>query len=252
MGPVGPYSQSTGNTAALLPLKSVSPNGTASIVEEYLSQDSAAHLPSTYTPEQIAGYEAQRVLLAEALSAEDNSIVEFPFTGNSSYNLFMMKDLSRGTIYLNQSDVYAEPIVDYRGFSNPLDAVLMLESLNFVRRYHRDSKIVQRAFAPVETFPGANVTGADLDFYIRNTSSATTGHMSGTCSMMPRHLGGVVDVDLQVYGVTGLSIADASIMPLVPGAHICSTVYAVAEKVSTPPRVLLHDLHITANSFFSG
>ena len=80
-----------GNTAALLPLTSVSPDGTASIVEEYLSQDSASHLPSHYTPEQVAGYEAQRAVLAEALSADDNSVLEFPFTGSSTYMLFMMK-----------------------------------------------------------------------------------------------------------------------------------------------------------------
>lgn len=209
-------------------------------MQKYLSQDSSAHLPNLYTPEQVAGYDAQRALLAEALSAEDNSILEFPFTGSSSYYLFMMKLLSRGTIYLNQSDIYAEPILDYRGFSNPLDAVLMRESLNYARRYHKDSETIQTAFAPVETIPGANVTGADLDFYIRNTSSSTTGHMSGTCSMMPRQLGGVVDADLLVYGVTGLSIADASIMPLVPGAHICATVYAVAEKVSSQNPCITH------------
>lgn len=142
-----------------------------------------------------------------------------------------MKVLSRGTIYLSQSDRYAEPILDYRSFSNPLDEVLMRESLEFARRYHKDSEIVQTAFAPVEPLPGANVTGADLDFYIRNTTTSTTGHMSGTCSMMPRHLGGVVDAYLLVYGVTGLGVADASIMPLVLGAHTCATVYAVAEKV---------------------
>lgn len=213
----------------------MSSDGAASIVKEYLAQDSAVHLPSLYTPEQVAGYEAQRALLAEALSEEDNAILEFPFTGSSTYVLFMMKLLSRGTINLNQTDIYAEPILDYRSFSNPLDFVLMRESLNYARHYHRDSETVQAAFAPVEAFPGANVTGADFDFYIRNTSSSTTGHMSGTCSMMPRHLGGVVDTELQVYGVTGLSVADASIMPLVPGAHTCATVYAVAEKVSRHP-----------------
>jgi len=55
--------------------------------------------------------------------------------------------------------------------------------------------------------------------------------------------------ELTVYGVTGLSIGDASIMPIVPGmrfeeygkapflmfacsaAHTCATVYAIAEKV---------------------
>lgn len=201
-------------------------------MDEYLSQDSAAHLPSHYTPEQVAGYDAQRALLAEALSADDNPIAEWPFAGSSSYQLFMMKVLSRGTIYLDQGDRYAEPLLDYGGFANPLDAVLMRESLQFVRRYHAESRTVRAAFGPVEVFPGPNVTGAEFDFYMRDTTLSSAGHISGTCSMMPRRLGGVVGVDLLVYGVTGLSIADASVIPLIPGAHLCTTVYAVAEKVS--------------------
>ena len=50
--------------------------------------------------------------------------------------------------------------------------------------------------------------------------------------MMPEKLGGVVGSDLRVYGVRGLSVVDASIMPLIPAAHMSATVYAVAEKVS--------------------
>ena len=38
--------------------------------------------------------------------------------------------------------------------------------------------------------------------------------------------------DLLVYGVTGVSVVDASIMPLIPATHTSATVYAVAEKVS--------------------
>jgi choline dehydrogenase-like flavoprotein len=45
--------------------------------------------------------------------------------------------------------------------------------------------------------------------------------------MMPRNLGGVV----KIYGVNGLSVVDASIMPVIPSTHLVSTVYAVAEKV---------------------
>lgn len=49
--------------------------------------------------------------------------------------------------------------------------------------------------------------------------------------MMPRELGGVVDAQLRVYGVDGLRVVDASIIPLVPGTHLQSSVYAIAEKV---------------------
>jgi choline dehydrogenase len=50
--------------------------------------------------------------------------------------------------------------------------------------------------------------------------------------MMPRELGGVVGQDLLVYGVTGLSVVDASVMPMLPAAYTQQTVYAVAEKAA--------------------
>jgi choline dehydrogenase len=51
--------------------------------------------------------------------------------------------------------------------------------------------------------------------------------------MMPLELGGVVDEDLTVYGIEQLSIVDSSIVPLLVGATLQGTVYAVAEKVRT-------------------
>ncbi|KAI4201254.1 MAG: hypothetical protein LQ346_002207 [Caloplaca aetnensis] len=49
---------------------------------------------------------------------------------------------------------------------------------------------------------------------------------------MPKEHGGVVDPQLKVYGIKGLSVVDASIMPIIPAAHTQSTVYAVAEKAA--------------------
>ncbi len=49
--------------------------------------------------------------------------------------------------------------------------------------------------------------------------------------MMPLELGGVVGRDLLDYGVKGLSVVDANVVPLVPSTNLCATVYAVAEKV---------------------
>ena len=84
----------------------------------------------------------------------------------------------------------------------------------------------------MEILPGYNVTSdADLITAIRTYSTPTIGHALGTCAMMPLELGGVVAPDLTVWGVKGLSVVDASIMPLAPATHLDATVYAVAEKV---------------------
>lgn len=55
-------------------------------------------------------------------------------------------------------------------------------------------------------------------------------HPVGSCSMLPEIKDGVVDSRLRVYGIDGLRVCDASIMPVIPRGPIMSSVYALAEK----------------------
>lgn len=72
---------------------------------------------------------------------------------------------------------------------------------------------------------------AEIEKLLRSSLNPTESHPSCTNPMMPERLGGVVGPDLLVHGVSHLSVVDASIMPMIPAAHLSSTVYAVAEKV---------------------
>jgi hypothetical protein len=71
------------------------------------------------------------------------------------------------------------------------------------------------------------------------THMQTEFHASGTTSMLPLALGGVVNPRLVVYGTGNLRVVDAGVMPLIIGAHVQAAVYAVAEKVSNPPPPLV-------------
>jgi choline dehydrogenase-like flavoprotein len=102
-------------------------------------------------------------------------------------------------------------------------------------RFHRKwtSTTSLQKLAPVETSPGPSITSDEqIASYVANSAGATEGHSCGTAAMMPRKLGGVVSPELLVYGVTGLSVGDVSIIPMIPATHTCATVYAIAEKVS--------------------
>ena len=65
-----------------------------------------------------------------------------------------------------------------------------------------------------ELYPGPAVqTPSELRDYVRRTA-LTYHHQVGTCKMGVDELA-VVDPELRVYGVEGLRVADASVMPYV-------------------------------------
>ncbi len=46
----------------------------------------------------------------------------------------------------------------------------------------------------------------------------------------------VVDSELRVHGISGVRVADASVMPSIPSANTAATVHAIAERVDPVPR----------------
>jgi choline dehydrogenase-like flavoprotein len=67
--------------------------------------------------------------------------------------------------------------------------------------------------------------------YARRAAVGTYRY-TGSCSMMPKRLGGVVDPQFWVYGCKNLRVCDASIIPIAPGTNPQATIYSVAEHGS--------------------
>ncbi|CCM05910.1 uncharacterized protein FIBRA_08148 [Fibroporia radiculosa] len=79
-----------------------------------------------------------------------------------------------------------------------------------------------------------------IDVYSRRVV-ATAWHHLGTCAMKARESGGVVDSNLNVYGVENLKVADMSIAPANVSSNTYSTAIAIGEKAAI---ILLRDLGI--------
>ena len=122
--------------------------------------------------------------------------------------------------------------MDPQNLQNPIDIAILVESFRYVRKWFAQPS--HQKLGVVESPTSSNLTtDSQIEEFIRRTATPVLAHPCGTNAMMPLELGGVVDNELKVHGLERLSIVDSSVIPLIPSAHLCATVYAVAEKVST-------------------
>lgn len=224
----GSFTSPTGEFLAFLPLSFYS-NATGQIHASALRQNSSDLLPEDTPAEVKRGFQRELEILNERLKANDSAMLELLWA-DGAIVVGLQHPYSRGSIKTVSANVFDGVVADASFLRNPLDVTLLAEGIRFTRKLMSTSAM--SSLAPFEIVPGGNVTSdAALEQYIRS-SSETLYHPARSCKMGKRDDGGVVDQDLKVYGVEGLRIVDASVMPLLPASHLMTTVYAVAEKVS--------------------
>jgi hypothetical protein len=114
-----------------------------------------------------------------------------------------------------------------------LDEELLAYGVGFADQISKTSPIA--GIIRGRAYPGPSIEVNWISDELRNwvTQNTTSDfHPVGTCAMGGKYgiSRGVVDERLRVYGVKGLRVIDASIMPLQISAHLQATVYAIAEK----------------------
>jgi len=108
---------------------------------------------------------------------------------------------------------------------------MLVEGLKFVRKLTFEESLGVKEVTPGKPAEGGPSEDEFLESYVKSSLS-TVFHPLGTCAMMPKADGGVVDERCRVYGVKGLRVVDAGILPFEFAAHPCATIYAVAEKAA--------------------
>lgn len=148
-----------------------------------------------------SGYAAQMRLLASQMRSGSTAFARLvPGAAGGLEGPVLLQALARGTVDVNATDPWgAEPRVDYRALSNPVEADVYAELVGFYRRYNFNTSLAAR-FDPVERGPGPEVTSDEgLRAFVAAHLVPTDLHPVGTCSMLPLELGGVVDKTLRVW-----------------------------------------------------
>ena len=143
----------------------------------------------------------------------------------------LIAPLSRGNVSINSSSMLDAPLINPSWLTDPADAEVAVAAL---RRQREIWSILNNITIGEEQFPGPAVqTDAEILEWIRGVVTPIW-HASATCKMgRPNDTMAVIDTSARVYGTQGLRVIDASSFPFLPPGHPQSTVYALAEKLSS-------------------
>ncbi|KAJ7149767.1 aryl-alcohol oxidase [Mycena crocata] len=138
---------------------------------------------------------------------------------------------SVGQVTLNTSNPFDQPNINPNLLGTDFDLSTMVEAVKSARDFLKADAWKGYVIGEFEDLAAAT-TDAQLKSYVIN-NGGTIFHPVGTASMSPKGaIFGVVDPDLLAKGISGLRIADASVLPIVPSAHTQVPVYIVGERAA--------------------
>ena len=136
---------------------------------------------------------------------------------------------SRGTVSLRSNNPNDLAVIRANYLQSDSDVNVLIRGIELSRELVNTRAFDE--FRGKELAPGIAVTStSELSAYIRQVAS-TVWHPVGTCKMgIDRDA--VVNPQLQVYGVAGLRVADASIMPTITNGNTNAPTIAIGEKAA--------------------
>lgn len=142
-------------------------------------------------------------------------------------NVNVLRSESTGSVHIKSADPAEPPAIRFNFLSTEHDRTGIVNVLRKGRELMATSPL--KEVTGEEIAPGAHLqSDAELLEWVRNNAE-TTYHPVGTCKMGhdPR---AVVDPELRIHGMTGLRIADASIMPTLTSGNTNAPTIMIGEK----------------------
>jgi choline dehydrogenase-like flavoprotein len=137
---------------------------------------------------------------------------------------------ARGQVWLRSSDPTDKPRIITNTLGPPDDVASMLAGMRMAREIANQSPLKETIVKELK--PGTDaVDDEELAADLRRRLMLIY-HPVGTCRMSDTDQDAVVDSQLRVHGVEGLRVADASIMPIIPGGNTNAPTIMIAEKAA--------------------
>jgi len=146
-----------------------------------------------------------------------------------SVGTVLLRPASTGTIRLASNDPMQPPAISPNYLSDGADLALLVDGIRRCQQLLATPALSPYVGAPV--VPDRELTTDDeIAAHVRERSE-TLYHPVGTCKMGVDEAA-VVTPELQVRGVTGLRVVDASVMPVIIRGHTNSPTIMIAEKAA--------------------
>jgi choline dehydrogenase len=134
-----------------------------------------------------------------------------------------------GSVSLRSSNPQDAPVIRLNYLQSQSDVQKFIVGIRLMRQLFQTSAFDD--FRDREVAPGADVQSDDaLEAYVRE-NCGTVFHPIGTCKMGTDSMA-VVDPELRVYGVEGLRVVDASVMPALITGHTNAPAIMIGEKAA--------------------
>ncbi|MEQ1649653.1 MAG: choline dehydrogenase [Hyphomicrobiaceae bacterium] len=162
------------------------------------------------------------------LSAEGPGQGLHPFPGIIS-SVCQLRPESRGFQHIVSADPKAQPQIVSNYLAAETDRRVLLAAMHLNRRI-----VARKPFADMvvkEYLPGPQVTSDEGLMTFAREKGTTIFHPCGTAKMGTDPMA-VVDARLRVHGISGLRVADASIMPTLISGNTNAPTIMIAEKLS--------------------
>lgn len=138
---------------------------------------------------------------------------------------------SSGYVRAKSADPFEKPIIQPRYLEHETDRQVLLSAMKLARQMISTKPL--QPYYDYEIYPGKDVQSDDELMQVAKERGTTTFHPMGTCRMAPQtDPTAVVDDQLRVYGIKGLRVVDASVMPMMPSANLNAPTIMIAEKAS--------------------